>query len=128
MSDYELESENLEESFSDEAEEAEKQAESASQEAEEASTESKKTKKTKKASSKKKTKTTKSTKKLTSSKKQSTNEVEEFIERNKNLNLTKMIAVFAREFNVPRLLSSEVGRISPTKDPYRILSFMYAKR
>lgn len=125
MSDYELESENLEESFSKEAKEAEEQAKSAPQEAKEASTESKKTKKT---SPKKKTKTTKPTKKLTSSKKRSTNEVEEFIKRNKNLNLTKMIAVFAREFKVPRLLSSEVGRISPNKDPYRILSFMYAKR
>lgn len=83
---------------------------------------------TKKASPRKKKLSTKKAKTEVKKTVKKTDPVDTFLEDNGHLSLSQMIVNFARLHNAPRLLSSDVGTVSPSKNPRTILKHIYAKR
>lgn len=55
--------------------------------------------------------------------------IHEFIQKHTpTCSLERMIVIFAKEYNCPRLLTSEIRNISASRNPYHILDYMYSQR
>lgn len=54
--------------------------------------------------------------------------VEKFIRDHTGVPLYRLIALFAKEHGVPRVLNSDIRSITSTSDPYRILEYMHSKK
>lgn len=80
----------------------------------------------------KKKKTRKKRKKKAVSKKKSPESnsrlIESFIRDHAGATLSRMVVLFSKKYNTPRLLESDIIFISPARDPRIVLRYMYSKR